>query len=78
LHADEVVLVVRAGRGVRRVVDAAAGRVVDLGGGVGAFSVVADELSDGVFAVAAVIGVVRVEAGRVVRELASGARDGDS
>jgi hypothetical protein len=66
LHADEVVLVVRAGRGVRRVVDAAAGWVVDLSGGVGTFGVVADELGDGVFSVAAIIGVIRVEAGRVV------------
>jgi hypothetical protein len=78
LGADDVRGVVGTRGRVGRVVDAAAGGVVDFGAGPGSLAVVGEELGDGVFVVGAVVGVVCVEARGVVGEFPSRLADGDA
>jgi hypothetical protein len=65
-------------RWISSIIDSATRRAIDLYAWVRAFSVVADEFRNCVFAIGAIVRVVRIQASRVVGELAPVSRNRDT
>jgi hypothetical protein len=65
-------------RWISSIIDSATRRAIDLYAWVRAFGVVADEFRNCVFAIGAIVRVVRIQASRVVGELAPVSRNRDT